>query len=166
LNIHPTMKSSIILIFSLLLLASITSCDPFQPLYQDIEGSWELSNITISERFSATGETLADTSFSSLGDFEFSPCDKQDHSNSACKYNLTLPDGRIFELDYQIVDSEDLQITLGGFEDGLRNTENPAGIYDMTLTTTEITLMSQAKSFPDLADAYRGRSLSITLNRK
>lgn len=160
------MKSPVIIIASLLLLVSITSCDPFQPLYRDIEGSWEVTNITIGERTDRSGQAIADTSFAELGVLEFAECSKDAHNIADCDYELSLPSGEVYQLQYQIIDVEDMEFSLGGSGAEVPEQFDLSGGYFVSVNENEMMLTNKPQSSPLLAFYYQGRSISITLNRK
>ncbi|MEM6348398.1 MAG: hypothetical protein AAF927_31240 [Bacteroidota bacterium] len=160
------MKSQIFLIASLAFLVSLSSCDPFKPFYQDMEGVWEVSSITIGERISQAGAALPDTSFNSFGELDFAFCDKNAHETATCQYTMTLADGQMFELEYQIVDAEELELVLSSGGADVPEDKDLAAIYEMTLNENDMTLMSAPNSSPLLAPAFQGRAITITLNRK
>ncbi len=160
------MKSQIFLIATLVFLASLTSCDPFKPFYQDIEGEWEVTNISISERISRSGEALPDTSFDSFGVLNFAFCDRDAHETANCQYSMLLMDGQTFELEYQIGDTEDLELVLGSGGADVPENKDLAAVYSMTLNENDMTLMSAPNSSPFLAASYQGQAITITLKRK
>ncbi|MFK7926475.1 MAG: hypothetical protein AB8H47_31290 [Bacteroidia bacterium] len=160
------MKSSIIIV-SLLLLVSITSCDPFKPIYEDIEGQWEVANITIGERTSFnSAESLPDTSLTTLSQFDFAFCDQEGHAANSCDFSLTLADGQTRALIYHYVDADDQELVLGGAVRDIPDQENISGVYLVSMDGETMTLQSAPNSSPFLVAQYQGRSLTITLNRQ
>jgi len=167
LNIHPTMKPSIIIIASLVLLVSIPSCAPFKPIYEDIQGQWEVTNITIGERTSFTSaESLPDTNLTTLSEFDFAFCDKEGHAANSCDFSLTLADGQTRALIYHYVDADDRELVLGGEVRDTPDQENISGVYFVSMEGETLTLQNAPNSSPFLVAQYQGRSITITMNRK
>ncbi|MEL6593682.1 MAG: hypothetical protein AAFQ68_26510 [Bacteroidota bacterium] len=160
------MKSPIIILASLLLLISITSCDPLRPIYRDIDGDWEVASITISDRTSLSGDALADTSVNVLAEFSFDLCDRNANDNANCTGTLTTTDGGIFDINYQVGDAEEPQMILSVPTTDLKESSNPFGTYDLMLEAESITLTTKPNTSELIASSYRGRTLTITLNRK
>lgn len=162
------MKSPIIFLASLLVLSiSLTSCDPFRPVYKDTEGQWEVSDIIIQDRTSFTsGEALTDTIITTLSEFNFAFCDKDGHAANSCDYSLTLEDGRTLDLIYHFVDAEERELVLGGEVRDIPDRENINGIYFVTIDEERMILKSTPNSSPFLLGQYQGGSITITLNRK